>query len=99
MTAAPPPPVEPERPLIQEILPPAELSRLQKDATQKRQETTYRLQQLRRRRLGKQEQDQVEQIQSFLRLSDEAQKKGDMRKASELAEKALVLAKALSENR
>jgi len=102
--ATPPaaPPVaaaEPERPQIQEILPAAELNRLQSEATKKRQETVQRLNQIRRRHLSTQDQDTVQQIHSYLNVSEDAQRKGDMRKSWDFADKAVVLARALSEGR
>lgn len=101
-TSAPPAqvqPTEPERPPIQEIVPPAELNRLQAEAVKSKQEISQRLEQIRRRRLNRQDQDTRERVQSFVRQSDEAQRKGDMRLAYELASRGLVLAKTLVDGR
>jgi hypothetical protein len=92
-------PTEPERPPIQEIVPPAELNRLQAEAVKSKQEISQRLEQIRRRRLNRQDQDTRERVQSFVRQSDEAQRKGDMRLAYELASRGLVLAKTLVDGR
>jgi hypothetical protein len=76
-------------------VPQAELNRLQAEAVKSRQEISQRLEQIRKRRLSRQDQDTRERIQTFVKQSDEAQKKGDIRLAYELASRGLVLAKAL----
>ncbi|HTS25980.1 MAG TPA: hypothetical protein VMH81_08895 [Bryobacteraceae bacterium] len=96
----PAPPTESvERPPIQEILPPAELHRLQMEAVKNRQEIQKKLQQLGRRPLSPEQIDMRDKARSFVTQSDEAQKAGDMRKAAEFAAKGLVLARALVEGR
>ncbi len=47
------------------------------------------------RRLNRHQQQVVKSIESFLQLSDQAEKRGDMRQANELAARALVLAREL----
>jgi hypothetical protein len=37
----------------------------------------------------------LDRIQSFLKQADDAERRGEMRQASELAQRALVLARAL----
>lgn len=96
--AAQPQPAE-ERAPIQEIVPAAELNRLQAEAVKSKQEILQRLEQLRKHRLTRQEQDLKEQVLSFVKLSDQAQRKGDMRKAYDLAVRGLVLAKELFDGR
>jgi hypothetical protein len=90
---------EPERPPIQEIVPPAELNRLQAEAVKSKQEIAQRLEQFRKRRLSPKESELKEQVQSFVKLSDQAQKKGDMRQAYALAVRGLELAKQLVDGR
>jgi hypothetical protein len=99
----PPPPVaappaaavEPERMPLQEVLPPNELKRLQDEATGRKNEAHRLVEQARRRRLTRQQIGIVERIQSFIKQADDAERRGDMRQASELAERAVVLAREL----
>jgi len=93
-----PPAVEPDRPIVQEIVPAAESSRLQSETTRFKQEISQRLAKL-RHRLSVQQEDMRLQINTLVRQSDQAQQQGDPRKAYELASKGLVLAKALSDGR
>ncbi len=94
--AAAPPPAEPERPPIQEIVPADELKRLQERSrgAQARDPAAHgggrapAPQPAGRR-------NPVERVFSFLKQSDEAEQRGDMRQADELAERALVLAREL----
>ncbi len=92
--AAPPPTPEP-RPPIQEILPAAETKRLQDQAANDKRIIRQRLEVASKGRQSKQEQRQMEQIQLYLKQSDDAEQQGDMRKAYELAERAMVLAQRL----
>jgi hypothetical protein len=48
-----------------------------------------------RRKLSEQERNIVERVDSFLRLSDDAAKRGEMTQADALSERALVLAREL----
>ena len=97
-----PPPVPPvvapaehdPRPPIQEIVPAEDLNRLQASAIAHKREIHQRLDQL-PRILTTEQKEAVDTIRSFVRLSDEAERGGDMRKANELAERGLVLAQGL----
>lgn len=87
---------EPElRAPIQEIIPAEELNRLRTNANARKEEIRQRLEPLRRRNLTKHQRDLVDNINSFVRLSDEAERSGDMRKANEFAERGAVLAQGL----
>jgi hypothetical protein len=100
--AVPPvqPPAESEpRPQIQEIVPAAELKRLQGEADKTKQEIRQRLQQIGRRHLSPKDQETKNGALSYLRESDEAEKLGDMRKAFELASRGLLLVKLLTDGR
>lgn len=90
------PPAEPDtRPPIQEIVPPEDLNRLKASADAHKAEIEKLLSQIPRRGLTKEQKDAVDTIRSFVRLSDEAERGGDMRKADELAERGFVLAQGL----
>jgi hypothetical protein len=67
------------------------MNRLQKSAESTRRE----VQQLLRQVQGRADSGLLTNIQSFLRQSEDAQQRGEMRTASELADKALVLARGL----
>lgn len=90
---APAPAVEPGRAPISEVLPAAELKRLQDEAAGRAQETRKLIQQIPPRR--RQQDSRVRRIETFLKQSQEAERRGDMRQASELAGRALVLAREL----
>lgn len=89
--AAPPP----EHPLIQEVTPAAEQKRLQDEAAARKREVRQLIDPIDRRRLGRQQRGLFDRIQSFLKQSDDAERRGEMRQASELAQRALVLAREL----
>jgi hypothetical protein len=91
--AAGPPPDT--RETVQEIVPPAELKRLQEDAQARRREANQILDQLGRRQLSRSEQNVAATIRSFLALSGEAENRNDLRQADSLAERAQILAKEL----
>jgi hypothetical protein len=75
-----------------EVLPPAELKRLQDEARGRSQEARRLIAQL----SDRQRQDaRVRRIETFLKQADEAERRGDLRQASELAGRALVLAREL----
>jgi hypothetical protein len=93
--AAPPATAEPERPPLQEILPGPERQRLLDEATARKTEARQLVEQARRRHLTRQQSNLVDRIQSFIKQADDAERRGDMRQASELAERALVLARDL----
>jgi hypothetical protein len=80
-------------------VPAAEQSRFQAEAVKSKQEINQRLEQFRKKRLSPKEQDLKDQVQSFVKLSDQAQKKGDMRQAYSLAVRGLELARQLVDGR
>jgi hypothetical protein len=91
---ATPPATEAERPPISEVTPVAELKRMQEEAEGRRQEVAQLIRRIPRGRL-RQQQNSVDRINSFLKQAQDAEKRGDMRQASELAGRALVLAREL----
>ena len=91
----PAPPAEPERPPIQEVTPAAEQKRLQDETASRTREVRQLIDPLDRRRLNRQQRGVLDRVQSFLKQSDEAERRGDMRQASELVQRALVLAREL----
>lgn len=86
---------EPERPRVQEIVPAAELKRLQEAAQARKREIRKALEEAQAHRLSSPQRALVPRIQSFLQLSDDAEVRGDMRQADALAERAQVLAREL----
>jgi hypothetical protein len=72
---------------IQEIVPPAELKRLQDSADARKRDIRKMLDQMGPRRLNRQR-EKVDRIKSLLQLSDEAEGKNDMWTADALAERA-----------
>jgi hypothetical protein len=93
--AAPPATAEPDRPPLTEQLLPTEVKRLQDEATARKNEARQLVNQARRGHLNRQQTGMVERINSFITQAEQAENRGDMRQASELAERALVLAKEL----
>jgi hypothetical protein len=93
--AAAQPPLEPPRPAIEEIVSPDEAKRLQDSAHARRKDAARILQQLGRGRLSATQLDVAASIRNFLALSENAEKRGDMREADALAERAQILAKEL----
>jgi len=90
----PAPPAESEvRPQVQEILPPEELKRLQESLAARRQEIHRVLDPAQTRKLTSQQTAVVSRIQSFLQQSEEAEKRGDLRQADALGERAQILAR------
>ena len=87
---------EPERPPIQEIVPPDERKRHQDSAASQKREIRQLLEQTKARRLTAEQGRVVKRITSFLTQSDDAEKRGDMRQADALAERGLVLARELA---
>jgi hypothetical protein len=80
---------------VQEIVQPAEAQRLKESAAARKAEVRKTLEQVQARSLTADQNNQVKRIQSFLQLSDEAEKRNDMRQADALAERAQVLAREL----
>jgi hypothetical protein len=95
LPAVPPPDTEP-RATVQEIVPPAELKRLQESVAARRQETRKVLDTAQTHHLTYEQRGLVARIQSFLQSSEEAEKRNDWRQADTLAERAQVLAKELA---
>lgn len=89
-----PPAAEPAHPPISEVTPAAELKRLQEEAGARRQEVTQLIRHIPRSRLREQK-NTVDRINVFLKQAEDAERRGDMRQASELAGRALVLAREL----
>ena len=94
---APPAPAtaEPERPPVQEIVPASESNRLRESAEARKQEIRKTLEQAQARVLSRDQRAVRLRIEAFLQQSDDAQKKGDMRLADALAQRAQVLAREL----
>jgi hypothetical protein len=95
--AAPPPTPPPteERPPIQEVLTAGELKRLTDEWDARRRDTLRVIDQVQPQRLTNAQRSIVERVRTFLKQAQEAKDRGDMRQASELAGRALVLAKEL----
>lgn len=96
--AAAPPPAE-NATRIQEILPPDEQKHFQELADNQKREIHQWLDQARARRLTRSEAGRRKTIESLVKLSDQAEALGDMRQASEIAERAWILAKDLQSGR
>jgi hypothetical protein len=95
----PPAAEEPARAPIQEVLSIAERKQLQ-DSTAERIREIRRLVDLaRRRRLNTHEISVVTRVDALVKLSGDAEAKGDLREADALAQRALVLAKDLDSER
>jgi hypothetical protein len=88
------PPTE-ERPPIQEVLSAEEKKRLADEADARSRDALHLVGQLPTQRLNRTQQSIVDRVMSFVKQADEAKKRGDMRQASELAGRALLLAKEL----
>jgi hypothetical protein len=82
-------------PIIQEIVPQAEVKRLQDQAAGRRREARQIVDQLARRQLSAANTELVNKINSLIASSLDAEKKGDMKTADLLAERAQILAKDL----
>jgi hypothetical protein len=81
---------------IQEIIPPAELKRLQDSVAARKQEIRKVLEMADKSKLTAEQQSVVTRIQSFLQQSDDAEKRSEWRQADALAERAQALAKEFS---
>jgi hypothetical protein len=91
--ATAPPAAPPDRGPLTEVLPAAEQKRLQDETAQRSQEARKLIEQLPARR--RQQDIRVKRIETFLRQAADAERRGDVRQASELAGRALVLAREL----
>ncbi len=104
-TPAPPPPAaaatvapEPERERVREVLSPTESKRLKTNADQRKGEVTRFLNSSAGRRLDPND-PTVARIRSTLQSSDEAEARGDMREASDLADRAMAFLRELRNGR
>ncbi len=89
-------PSEPaERPPVAEILSAEEQRQFLANAQHDRQEALRLLERASGRHLNGSQQNNKKMIESFLQVSTEEEKKGDLRQARELAARALLLAKEL----
>jgi hypothetical protein len=77
------------------VTPAAELKRMQEEAGARKREVRQIVTSIDRHRLNRQQRGLFDRIQSFLKQSDDAESRGEMRQASELAQRALVLAREL----
>jgi hypothetical protein len=93
VTPAPPP--EPQRPIVQEQIPPAEQKRLTELIATRKREIGLRLDAVAARGATSDEASLVNRIRSFLDLSDKAAQRGDLRQADALAERAQILSREL----
>jgi hypothetical protein len=97
VTPVVPPPSDTEpRATVQEIVPPAELKRLQETVPPHQQELHKILDAALARHLTREQQALAQRILSFLQQSEDAVKRNDWRQANTLAERAQVLAKELT---
>jgi hypothetical protein len=93
LAPATPPVIEGGRAPITEVLPAAEQKRLQEEAATRSTEARKLIEQIPARR--RQQDGRVRRIEAFLKQAADAERRGDMRQASELAGRALVLAREL----
>ena len=95
-----PPQTEPEpRPEIQAIVPPGEQKRLHDSVAQHKAEINQILNQVNNRRQTVPLRSKIRTIRSFLDVADEAEKRGDLKQADGLAERAWILAKELQDGK
>jgi hypothetical protein len=92
--APPPGPVDPGRPTVQDV-PAEQQTRLREEAKATRHESQQILGRVQSRRLTRDQRESISYIQGFLKLSEDAERRGDPAQAKQLADKALVLAKEL----
>jgi hypothetical protein len=97
----PPPPAaaEPARPSIQEVLPDSTRNQLQVDAANSRQRIRAWLESTRAERPAGQAKLTRDRIQSFLKASSDAERRGDMREAVQLAARAEILIREMQGGR
>jgi hypothetical protein len=92
---APERPAVTERPPVAEVLSAAEAKRLQDEAHARTNEAHQTIARLSARRRNQQK-SIIDRINTFLTQAQEAERRGDMRQASELAGRAAVLARELT---
>ena len=90
---APQPAPAEERGQVQEILQPDELKRLQDSLAARKKEVRLVLDSASVRKPNNQQTSAISRIQSFLQQSEEAEKRGDLRQADALGERAQILAR------
>jgi hypothetical protein len=88
-------PEAPPREPVQEIVSQADLKRYQESAQNRKREVARIVEVLKSRHLSKAQQNVLSSIHSFVGLSDEAEKRNEMRQADVLAERAQILARDL----
>jgi hypothetical protein len=101
---APPPapqatPSEAERPRIQELVSPAEQKELTESVTARKRDIQQKLDQTVARGPTSHEKSLMNRIRSFVKLSDDAVSRGDLRQADALAERAQILSRELQGGR
>lgn len=90
------PPAEPaERPPVGELLSQEEQRQLLGEMQRARQDARRLLDNASAHRLNRQRQQLKQSVEQYLKLSEEAEKHGDLRQARELADRAAVLAKEI----
>jgi hypothetical protein len=98
-TPPPPPPVTPTeaaRPQVQEIISAPDLKRLQDSAQSRKKEVAGIMNQFQKRRgLSQSQKIKVGEVHNFVKLSDDFERRGEMRQADAMAEKAQILAREL----
>ncbi len=92
---APTPTVEPPRQPIQEMVPQNEQKQLQDSAEGRRKVVQQWLDGLGQKRMTRHQQTTVLRMRAFLKDSEEAEARGDMRQADALAERAQILLREL----
>jgi hypothetical protein len=90
---------EPARPSIQEVLPEAQRSKLRDDAAASRKRIRGWLDSTMAQTLTGQAKLTRDRIQSFLKASDDAERRGDLREAVQLAQRAEILIRELQGGR
>ncbi len=81
---------------VQEVLTPEDRTRLEQSAHNKKAEVRQILAQMRGHRATPNEKNELKRIQSLVSQSDQVEKRGDMRQADALAERALILAREIT---
>ena len=87
--------LEPTRQPVQEIVSAADLKRLQDSAQNRKREVAKILSAINPKRLSPAQRNVLNSIHSFVKLSDDSEKRNEMRQADALAERAQILARDL----